>query len=359
MKICFIAPKAYQLFNEKVETKFGGSQVQLALLAKEFAKNTALEIHFIVADYGQKNVEEYDGVKVWKSLNFKKNTLSHFWCFLKIFVKINADIYVFRSLNVFSGLISMLCFFWKKKTVYMLANDGEADFTHRQYQGFLKKIVSKWVFRYSDVIITQNQYQQEKLKERKVKSRILKSVYEILDLEKIEKENYHLWVGRYDSLKRPELFVQLATALPKENFVMICPHSTHSSQIDFEKMLAEIKPLSNLKYYNFVAFSQIDSYFRKAKTFVNTSFQEGFPNTFIQATKNATPIVSLNVNPDDFLNTYKCGFFCEDDFEVLKQYLQETESNIWKQFSENAYQYAKENHDIEVNAEKLLELIKA
>ena len=72
-KICFIGPKAYQLFNPKIKSTFGGAEVQLSLLAKELTKNNELDIHFMVTDYGQKNLEQFNNIKIRKSLDFKKN----------------------------------------------------------------------------------------------------------------------------------------------------------------------------------------------------------------------------------------------------------------------------------------------
>ena len=108
-KICFIGLKAYQLFNPKIKSTFGGAEVQLSLLAKEFAKNKNLNIHFMVADYGQKDIETYGGVKVWKSLNFKDKTLKQIKDFFRIFKKINADIYIQRTLSPYSGIIALYC----------------------------------------------------------------------------------------------------------------------------------------------------------------------------------------------------------------------------------------------------------
>ena len=43
MKVCFIAPKAYSLFNPSANAAFGGAEVQISLLSKEMAKNKELE----------------------------------------------------------------------------------------------------------------------------------------------------------------------------------------------------------------------------------------------------------------------------------------------------------------------------
>ena len=53
IKVCFVCPKAYPLFNETVEGVFGGSEVDLYYLGTELAKDGDFDVSFVVADYGQ------------------------------------------------------------------------------------------------------------------------------------------------------------------------------------------------------------------------------------------------------------------------------------------------------------------
>ena len=127
----------------------------------------------------------------------------------------------------------------------------------------------------------------------------------------------------------------------------------------WNEILNKTNRLKNLILIPKVHFSLIDDYFENAKIFINTSIHEGFPNTFIQALKNRTPIVSLNVNPDNFLNIYKCGFYCEDDFSQLLKNVKELLHNkkLYEDFSKNAYFYAKNNHDLKMISSQWKQLI--
>jgi ubiquinone/menaquinone biosynthesis C-methylase UbiE len=237
LKICFIAPKAYPLFNFKrfnsgraiirgreVLIGGGGSEVQLSLLAKEFAENNNLQIDFMVADYGQNDIECYENVRIWKSLRLLGNTPRGVFTFFAIFKKINADVYVQRALNTGTFAIAFLCKIKKRKFVYMVANDGETDGTHPLYKNLFNRFLINLMVGFTDAIIVQNAYQKRSLLMRKNKeSFLLKPSWQIKQ-NFLKQGTYVLWVGRLDKkCKGPELFLRLANRFPSEQFVMIAP----------------------------------------------------------------------------------------------------------------------------------------
>ncbi|MBA7545889.1 hypothetical protein ES705_38269 [subsurface metagenome] len=61
-----------------------------------------------------------------------------------------------------------------------------------------------------------------------------------------------------------------------------------------------------------------------------------------------TPVISLNVNPNDLFTLFQVGYFCHNNFNEIISNLEEllTNSNLYEEFSENSYNYVKENHDI-------------
>jgi len=157
--------------------------------------------------------------------------------------------------------------------------------------------------------------------------------------------------------KQPELFIDLAKKLPQEKFTMICPPA-ESNLSYFKKVRVEAQKVKNLTFIKQVPFKKIDSYFKQAKVFISTSLTEGFPNTFIQAGKNMTPIISFKVNPDKIIINYQLGFCAMGKKDLLSASLKKilTNQKLWLKFSINAYQYVLNHHNLKKTVKSYKEI---
>jgi glycosyltransferase involved in cell wall biosynthesis len=144
---------------------------------------------------------------------------------------------------------------------------------------------------------------------------------------------------------------------PEEKFVMICQHATGDKKYD--ELVARAGQVKNLEFLERVGFNEVEDYFKRANVFVCTSKGEGFPNTYVQASKCATPIYSLCVNPDDFLTNYKCGICANDNWDEFVQELAAVlKSGKLREYGENARKYAEQKHDIKSITEKYKKLFR-
>jgi glycosyltransferase involved in cell wall biosynthesis len=166
-----------------------------------------------------------------------------------------------------------------------------------------------------------------------------------------------LWVGRSVDFKKPQLFLDLARQHPQNEFVMICQEAT--GEKGYDDLIAQAGMLKNLQFIERVGFNEIDDYFLRAKVLVNTSDAEGFPNTFIQACKAATPILSLNVNPDGFLDEYNCGLCCDGNTEKMATELETIVSTqAGADMGTNARKYVEQTHDISKIVDRYKEIFR-
>ena len=84
----------------------------------------------------------------------------------------------------------------------------------------------------------------------------------------------------------------------------------------FEKVRDDAKTIDNIRFVGAVPYSEVNSYFSRAKLFLNTSDSEGFPNSFLQAWVRGVPVVSF-FDPDGLIASEGLGISVntQDDFK--------------------------------------------
>jgi glycosyltransferase involved in cell wall biosynthesis len=360
-KVCFVSLFAYGIFNPEANLKFGGSETQMYFLADKLAKNSDFEVDFIVLDIGQADVETYGAVKVIKA--YKRgggiaNMLGGFLKMVSVLMKSNPEIIICRAFGREVGVSALYAKIFGKKLIYSLANDQDAG--GRFFSGLSGKIF-QFGFMMADWYVAQSQFQAGEIKKISKKKGdkviIIKNSWPDEVLAPAERDSI-LWVGSSADLKRPEIFLDLAAAFPQENFVMVMARSKQSER-RWEELYARAKSIGNLRLIESIPFKEINFYFSKAKVLVSTSSSEGFPNVFLQAALAKTPILSLVIDPDNFIADNDAGIVCGGDYEKLKEglkmLLSQDEARTRK--GENLYRYFKVEHVLDKNVKKWEELL--
>lgn len=360
-KVLFVSMFAYPLFNKDFQDKFGGAEIQMSFLARELALDGSFDVHFAVLDMGQKDGETIEGIKFHKAYKRGKNLLNLISAPIKLFglvYKANPDVIICRAAGPEVGVCAFASKILKKKMIYSIAHNKDVN-------GDRFKGVSGMMFEYglkrANWLVAQSFDQVYSLKDHYKKDikkiSVIKNSFNIKKEGDLKDKKYILWVGRAVDFKRPEIFISLAKDNPEERFVMVIAKG--GRPYIWEKMRMEAENVDNLKLVGDVPFSEIDDYFSKAKIFVNTSTAEGFPNTFLQAANYHTPILSLNVNPDGFIDANNCGLVCHDDYSELNNGLKNLlkDGGLYEKMSNNVFEYLKKEHSLATNIEKWKEVI--
>ncbi len=363
MKICFISPKSYPLFNPDVKATFGGAEIQMSTLAKTCAQDKSFDVHVMVADFGQSDKEERDGCHIWKSLNFKQNAFRQILSFLKIFKQIDADVYIQRTLTPYSGVIARyVSKTMKKRFIYMVAHDMETDGTHPLYQSPFTAWLGKSVFRYADCVVVQNEYEKTQLLRRH--PGLVTAIFK----KPIDEGAYHLqakkkydgiWVGRCDDWKKPEAFLSMCKALPDNSFVMIAPPAT-GKQAYFKEIKSVAAGLPNVSFYDFLPNKEVRETLAKSRVFCMTSTQEGdWPMVVLEAAASGLPIVSLHVNYDGLIDECAGGIYCNNDTLALAASMEQLcgDDDLYASMSSGAQKYIARHHAIDTQMVKFKKLL--
>lgn len=349
IRVCFVSFSAYPLFDKSEVCVQGGAEVDTYMIATELARDSKYDVHFITGDFGQPDVTKIENVTIHKtkSLKFPVRSLISIWKALK---KSDCDVYFKKGASLLTALAAFFCRTHHKPFVLRTSHKSECDGSYIKSQ-FFRGLAFRWILKIAKQVFVQNAQDSESLlKTTGIRSIVIPNGHRITNLSSSLRK-WILWVGRSVAFKRPGLFIKLARDFPSEQFVMICQTTRGDKNVNKpvkkDSLLEEIKNITNLKLIDYVPFHQIDTYFEQSKVFVNTSDSEGFPNTFIQACKCAAPILSLAVNPDDFLNKYNCGLCANNNWnDFVEMFRQLQNPEMMQIYGDNGRRYVQENHDI-------------
>jgi glycosyltransferase involved in cell wall biosynthesis len=325
IKICLISEYAYSLLIG-TGRRVGGGEVQMVLLAKELAKRQ-YDVSFITFHKKSRLPEIIEDIKIYNPFDNKASSYMYLYpqnvyYFLKILKTIDADIYIQKAKTPLTGAIYLYSKLRNKSFIYLASSDDNVS-RNLIIKGFknFKNVFFKLGVKYCDYVVCQTDRQKELLYSSINKiGRVIKNIY-IIDQKKYDRNNEDnlkvLWVGRLLKSKKPELFLQLAKNIPDFNFWIIGSPSDEEP-VYYHKIKEESKKINNLEFIGFVPHNEIQRYYKKSSLLVNTSANEGFPNTFLEAWGNAIPVVSLGFDPDEIICKHKLGFHSINFNDLVK-----------------------------------------
>lgn len=360
MKITILSLWAHKLFRPDDPQPFGGAELQLFLLANEWAGYPEVQVQFITRGHGGYEQYEYGGIQVFKlpyrSSNLTRSTVGVVDC-LRLCLKLTTDCFIQRGGGIETGIAGFASRRRRVPLLFMTSSTWDVDGTHVNRRGLLYGNAYRYGLNCATAIVTQTQHQSNVLKQRFQRdSIVLGSAHTIPETIPDNKEGI-LWVGRCEPCKDPALFLRLVELCPDLSFTMVCPPANSRSMYESIKLKAESLP--NLAFYPGVSYQDTEALFARHAIMANTSHQEGYPNTYVQSLKWGAPIVTYAFDPDNIVSTHRLGYNANRDFvrfSTLTRSLSQ-DRNTWTEFSANARKYAFEHHDIRAIANRLLAII--
>jgi glycosyltransferase involved in cell wall biosynthesis len=333
-------------------------------MATELAKDPRFRVSFLVRSESPEPTEWLEGVQIVKwtpprgglpSLH-KVTHKYHFW---RILEGIDPDVVVQRCAALLTTGLALYCRLRRRKFVYMAAHDTDLGTDVPPWWGEGGRARRRWALyrlglRLADRVIVQHGDQLALLRAHYGKEGVVRPcVQRLPEAPAPPRERFILWVARGEPWKQPEQFLALARAFPRERFIMVCPPADGDPSVS-RRARAEALTLGNLEYRGLVPPSEAEELFSRALLYVNTSRSEGFPNTFVQAWKHGTPVLSLAVDPDRVIATHRLGAACDGDPERMRGELAALldQPARWEACSRNALAYVREHHDLRRQIER-------
>lgn len=359
IKICFISLAAYPLFNRNYikKVQFGGTEVQTYLISKNLPRKY-FSISVVVGDFGQKDEEYYNGIKLFKLKGHSKNRLGKYLKYIRIFSllkKINADIYQQSAAGPMIGIIALFAKIYNKKYIYRTAHDIDCNKEYLRQNSYLSRLLFWYGLHNANIICENIKHIFLLKKNHNLFSRLIPSPLDVNQSSNKQMRKYILWVGRLVDWKQPEVFLDIAKKMPFLNFIMVC-----SGETDFaKKIYMRAKMLNNIHIQKNVQFEKLSKYYMQAICLVHTSKYEGYPpNTIIQAWLTKTPVIHLNLEQFEkrYILKNKLGLHAKNIDEII-EYINLLTNNkkIVRKIQSSSYKYALENHGLKNVIQKYIQ----
>lgn len=295
LRICFVAPAAYPILARSLHIQtVGGAEVQQVILARELARR-GHQVSMLCMDFGQADGIQIDGVTVYRShkpdeglpvLRFLHPRLTSVWAALG---RADAQVYYQRAASALTGQVVAFARLHQRAAVFASASDMDFVPELPWIPLARDRALFRWGARRADAIVVQTERQVADCQRSFQRSPVrVASCYGHAG-QAGDPGGPVLWVGTVKPLKQPHLFVELARSLPARCFKLI----GGGSPGDMAALKALAVDVPNLQVVGFVPFAEIEPWFDGASVLVNTSTNEGFPNTFLQAWSRGIPSLSF------------------------------------------------------------------
>lgn len=347
-KILFLSYAAYPLFDPTVDAAHGGAEVDIFNIATHINKGM-FDVHFIVGDYGQKKHQTINDLHIHSAQKIENSSIfkgiENFLSLFLLIKRINPDIIFTKAFGWLTVELILIKILLRKKLVFRSSHrknlDGTVD--SRPYGKILRLLINK-----IDYFFIQNKEDRAIfLKTYPFKNPIthianLHPIQKIIP-QKFSERKYLLWIGRSESVKNPEAFLELSKKLPNESFQMIL---TKTNEFIYTETLLKSKNIQNIEILEKMPHSEILEFFSKARYLITTSISEGFPNILIEAFSRGTPIISLHIDFDNIIKEKNIGFLGDGSIESLQHFIEKTTETEWDTLSQNAYVLATDYFNI-------------
>lgn len=343
----------------------GGAELQARYIMSFLQDKDDIKITYVC-----RNVNLSDKQNIYK---LPKIMLSKYFYFVdkknifNILDEINPDYIYQRVLCSYTGIAAKFCKKNAAKMIFHIANSPDVQPQKAKLNKFfLANLVEKYYREYginnSDFIIGQAEYQNQllwKYYSRRcdlIMPNVSPDVY-VTGESSASSKKIILWVANIKEQKGPDIFLKLAKEFVNNDQIEFHMAGKVASKYG-EEIKENASSMENVFYHGELSLEEVNILMSKAYLFINTSKYEGFPNTFIQAWMNMTPVFSLNVDPDNIIEKNGLGWLCGNYSTLLTNLgrMIENESNI-QMIGKKCRSFALEYFSLN-NIEKLYTLIR-
>jgi glycosyltransferase involved in cell wall biosynthesis len=322
--VAIYMPWAGEFYDEAAGHSGGGAERQTWLLAHDLARRGLRVAHIVypvrrpVTDPaapvtlvtrprqrrpGATAALASETVEVWRALT-----------------EADASVVVFRGATGAFGVGALWARAHHRHVVFAGANNS--DFTLGAFSGPKdpRAVLFRAGLRLADEVVVQSGDQVDLARQEFT---YLHSVEQIASFvepapETTEAPEAFLWVSRLVDYKRPQLYADLAAAVPEARFWMIGSESSLPAvRAAREELAARAAQLPNLELLPQRPHAELQELMGRAIAIVNTSSFEGMPNTWLEGWARGVPALTLSFDPDGRIARNGLGVAAGGDWDAF------------------------------------------
>jgi glycosyltransferase involved in cell wall biosynthesis len=357
----------YDWFSNDLSKATGGAEFQLFTLSQKL-KNNNIIVTFLVGDAPfdgmETSVDGFNFIKLYPQ--HYSNKIKKYLFIARRLWKCKANVFLERGSSNMTLWLSLISFLKNSRYIFFAASDIDfaTDELHPSFTSKFQQRLFHVGLRLASKIVVQKETQKISVWNNFRRSaNIIKNFPPAARIkDNVEKEWDVIWVNNIIPYKKPEVVITLAEKLPNIKFLMIGGARNTSY---FEDIKAQVLEHSNITFLGFIPYNEVDQYIVKSKLMINTTvvkgkYEEGFPNSFLQAWQLGIPAISLLSNPDNIFEKYSIGI-CSLTVEKMADdilYLLNDEVK-YKNMSASAKAYIGQHHNADSIVQQYLSVIEA
>jgi hypothetical protein len=314
----FFSGHAHRALDPDSNKASGGAELQVALLAGELAR-CGHRVGIVAAADGFRDGIVWQGVKICAGGRFDTgglaDTVRAISPVTNILREEKPEFVVVYGWTTWLALLCVLGRLLGFRVVYVCALDSEIDGGFRRSSPLRGRIFD-WGLKTADERFAITENQAAMFHKKGMTCHVMRLLLQDPRPPASRPKSVDLlWVARCHPVKAPHLFLDLVEKMPGVKARMIC---SPQDQKLFEDVRARAAGIPGLEFVEGVPYREIQSHFDAARVFVNSSSDEGVPNTFLHSGLGGTAIISLVCNPDGMIAKFGAGTCAGGDLTIFQ-----------------------------------------
>lgn len=265
--VTFVAPMLYPVLTQSTETELaGGAEVQQAMIIR-MLQMQGYRVSVVTGDHGQPDSLDWNGIVIRKLpayrtrgiklLRFIHPRLTDCTALLR---ELRPDIVYMRVRGAYAAACAYHCQQGGARFVYASASDS--DFLSVRDSGVTRRDqrLFRWGLRRADRVFVQNLKQLHLLQSQQpTLAQVVPNCYEEPGARPARFDGPVIFVGTIKPMKRPELFIDLARAMPERQFKLV--GGSYGSSVAARRYVEDIRALCasmpNVQMVGFVPYVRV------------------------------------------------------------------------------------------------------